>query len=104
MVRPDANVQRFVKENDTAARNEAMLSTMHATQQVSAWHEKQYHKTGGTTVGGREMDEQLAELAAARSEVHEVRREKMRALVAADNLKYEAELNAMGLTVAKERY
>ena len=50
------------------------------------------------------MDEQLAELAAARSEVHEVRREKMRALVAADNLKYEAELNAMGLTVAKERY
>jgi hypothetical protein len=24
--------------------------------------------------------------------------------VAADNLKYEAELNAMGLTVAKERY
>ena len=55
MARPDANVQRFVKENDTAARNEAMLSTMHATQQVSAWHEKQYHKTGGATVGGREM-------------------------------------------------
>ena len=52
MVRPDANVQRFVKENDTAARNEAMLSTMHATQQVSAWHEKQYHKTGGAMVPG----------------------------------------------------
>ena len=60
MARPDANVQRFVKENDTAARNEAMLSTMHATQQVSAWHEKQYHKTGGATVGLSEMDEQLA--------------------------------------------
>ena len=101
MVRPDANVQKFVRENDTAARNEAMLSAMRATQQVSAWHEKQYHKTGGTTVGGREMDEQLA---AARGEVHAVRREKMRALMAADNLKYETELNAMGLTVAKERY
>ena len=101
MVRPDANVQKFVRENDAAARNEAMLSTMKATQQVSAWHEKQYQRTGGATVGGREMDEQLA---AARSEVHAVRREKMRALVAADNLKYEAELNAMGLTVAKERY
>ena len=104
MVRPDANVQKFVRENDTAARNEAMLSAMRATQQVSAWHEKQYHKTGGTTVGGREMDELLAELAAARGEVHAVRREKMRALMAADNLKYETELNAMGLTVAKERY
>ena len=56
MARPDANVQRFVKENDTAARNEAMLSTMHATQQVSAWHEKQYHKTGGATVGGARAD------------------------------------------------
>ena len=30
--------------------------------------------------------------------------DEIRALVAADNLKYEAELNAMGLTVAKERY
>ena len=36
MVRPDANVQKFVRENDAAARNEAMLSTMKATQQVSA--------------------------------------------------------------------
>jgi hypothetical protein len=33
-----------------------------------------------------------------------VRREKMRALVAADNAQYETELNKMGLTVAKERY
>jgi len=104
MVRPDANVQKFVRENDAAARNQAMLHTMHATQQVSAWHERQYQKTGGSTVGGRDLEEQQAELAAARDEVHSVRREKMRALVAADNLKYETELNAMGLTVAKERF
>ena len=80
------------------------MSTMHATQQVSAWHEKQYHKTGGATVGGVRWTSNSVELAAAQAAVHEVRRAKMRALVAADNLKYEAELNAMGLTVAKERY
>jgi hypothetical protein len=33
----------------------------------------------------------------------ELRRARMREQIASDNLKYEAELNARGLTVAKDR-
>tara|TARA_B110000459_G_scaffold167429_1_gene185939 strand:+ start:290 stop:604 length:315 start_codon:yes stop_codon:yes gene_type:complete len=104
MARPGANVAKFVRENELAARNAAEMHTMNATAQVSKWHEKQYQSTGGATLGVREIEEQQNELDAARREVHSVRREKMRALVAADNVQYETELNAMGLTVAKERY
>ena len=55
-------------------------------------------------MGERQKEEAEVELRMAQAAVHEVRRAKMRELVAADNLKYEAELNAMGLTVAKERH
>ncbi len=44
------------------------------------------------------MEAQREELDAARQEADSVRREKMRALVAADNAQYETELNKMGLT------
>jgi|TARA_B110000977_G_scaffold89301_1_gene118629 hypothetical protein len=104
MVRPDANVQKFVRATELDARNQTMLRTIRATAQVTEWHEKAYQQTGGATIGAREMEAQREELDAARQEVHSVRREKMRALVAADNAQYETELNKMGLTVAKERY
>jgi hypothetical protein len=39
----------------------------------------------------------------ANASVHELRRAKMRELVARDDLRWETELNAMGLTVSKER-
>ena len=44
-----------------------------------------------------------SELKMANQSVHELRRARMRDQIAADNLKYEAELNARGLTVAKDR-
>ena len=40
---------------------------------------------------------------AQRTALHELRRAKMRELVARDDLRWETELNAMGLTVSKER-
>ena len=102
--RPGANVERLVRENETIARNQAMMKELHETQQVAAWHERQYQRTGLVTVGERQKEEAEVELRMAQAAVHGVRRAKMRELVAADNLKYEAELNAMGLTVAKERH
>ena len=61
-------------------------------------------EVGGRPRGARAREEAEEELRAAREAVQETRRAKMRELVAADNLKYEAELDAMGLTVEKERY
>ena len=61
-------------------------------------------EVGGRPRGGAREEEAEEELRAAREAVQETRRAKMRELVAADNLKYEAELDAMGLTVEKERY
>lgn len=102
--RPGANVERLVRENETIARNEAMMKELHKTEQVAEWHERQYQKSGGVPGGARAREEAEEELRAAREAVQETRRAKMRELVAADNLKYEAELDAMGLTVEKERY
>ena len=75
---------------------------MMKTQQVSDWHERQCHRTGGPTVGERQADEAELELQMANASVHELRRAKMRELVARDDLRWETELNAMGLTVSKD--
>jgi hypothetical protein len=92
-----------VAERERLARNSEVVSGMLKTQQVSDWHERQYHRTGGPTVGERQADEAELELRMANASVHELRRAKMRELVARDDLRWETELNAMGLTVSKER-
>ena len=96
--RPGANVERLVRENETIARNQAMMKELHETQQVAAWHERQYQRTGLVTVG--ELQRRLRWSCGWRRRRGASR--EIRELVAADNL--EAELNAMGLTVAKERH
>ena len=101
--KPGFNVDRMVKENAMYATAEAYAYDILKTQQVSEWHEKQYQKTGGPTIGEKQKKEAASELKMANQSVHELRRARMREQIAADNLKYEAELNAMGLTVAKDR-
>ena len=98
-----ANIDRLVAERERLARNSEVVSGMLKTQQVSDWHERQYHRTGGPTVGERQADEAELELRMANASVHELRRAKMRELVARDDLRWETELNAMGLTVSQER-
>ena len=52
--RPGANVERLVRENETIARNEAMMKELHKTEQVAEWHERQYQKSGASPGGARE--------------------------------------------------
>ena len=80
-----ANIDRLVAERERLARNSAIVTGMMKTQQVSDWHERQYHRTGGPTVGERQADEAELELQMANASVHELRRAKMRELVARDD-------------------
>lgn len=101
--KPGFNVDRMVKKNAMYAKAESDAYDMLKTQQVSTWHERQYQKTGGPTIGEKQRAEAASELKMANQSVHELRRVRMREQMAADNLKYEAELNARGMTLAKDR-
>mmetsp|Transcript_45389 Transcript_45389/g.72849 ORF Transcript_45389/g.72849 Transcript_45389/m.72849 type:complete len:110 (+) Transcript_45389:100-429(+) len=103
--KPGSNVDRMVAANAAYAAAEGNAYSIIKTQQVSTWHEKQYHKTGGPTwiIGDKQNTEAASELKMANQSVHELRRARMREQIASENLKYEAELNARGLTVAKHR-
>ena len=64
-----ANIDRLVAERERLARNSEVVSGMMKTQQVSDWHERQYHRTGGPTVGERQADEAELELRMANASV-----------------------------------
>ena len=85
-----------------------------ASEQVSAWHEKQYQKSRTRILEVNfqesvdlsqsvfdERSEMVVEMGMANKSVKILRKERLRELLKRDYLKYEAELNAKGLAIDK---
>uniref|UniRef100_A0A7R9SVN2 Uncharacterized protein n=1 Tax=Polyblepharides amylifera TaxID=1486889 RepID=A0A7R9SVN2_9CHLO len=115
--RQGSNVERFVKDNAMYKTAEEDSRGFHNMSQVAQWHTKQYrvlkcatHRMKGYDVdarnaGEQELHHQMAlELKYAAKELVLTRRAKLKTLFENERLRYEAELNAMGLAVAKERF
>jgi hypothetical protein len=47
-----------------------LMMCLRPWQQVSKWHEKQYQKTGGPTIGEKQKNEAASELKMANQSVH----------------------------------
>jgi hypothetical protein len=101
--RADFRIDRMVAANEAHEASVAIVADLRKTSQVAGWHEKHRRAVGGKTMGEKAEREAAGEVVMADVATKRLRAARMKERMAMDDARWEAELNAVGLTVAKER-
>ncbi|GAQ88081.1 hypothetical protein KFL_003980160 [Klebsormidium nitens] len=107
---PGANVAKLVQRNDYYAAQEAHAEDLSKANQVAGWHERKFKVGTQTSAHSKDNDlsenatnEIAMELRSADKQVKMQRRARLLELFRREALQYEAELNARGLAILKDR-
>ncbi|KAK9823373.1 hypothetical protein WJX72_002298 [[Myrmecia] bisecta] len=109
------NIQRLVRQNDQYAKAGMYATSLLRGQQTSKWHERQTQRSGHphavvpvedllspNATRNHHIPRELAEEVQAAYEAARLERKaRLRSLLKQERLKYENELNAMGLATIK---